>query len=326
MKNLIIRATKTLISIMFLFIIFRNIELEKTLILLYTWNGLFALTTATILILAQYILAGAKLTYLAKSIPINIGFNDSIKSHLVGTFFTQFGLNFSTGDLARGYYLLKKYNHLGDITLVILSDRITGFIALTVLYTMALMKLRNIVAADVLLPLYWLAMFCFTLVFGYFFLLLSPFKLKFNFLIPLYKFISRSRKILSTKNNIVPVILISFIVVLMNVFVVAFISQSFGLSLSLINYFMVTIPVILISMMPISIAGWGIRESTFITGFALLGIQDELGLSISLVFGLASLLASLPGIFLIEDLFKKTHSIKSVKCYPNTLECPDKEF
>ncbi len=54
-------------------------------------------------------------------------------------------------------------------------------------------------------------------------------------------------------------------------------------------------PVILITTLPISIAGWGVREGAMVGAFALIGIPAESSLVLSIVFGLLAVAISLPG-------------------------------
>lgn len=53
---------------------------------------------------------------------------------------------------------------------------------------------------------------------------------------------------------------------------------------------------LLTMMIPLSYAGWGIREVGAVWVFALLGISTELSLAISVLFGAALFVASLPGL------------------------------
>jgi hypothetical protein len=55
------------------------------------------------------------------------------------------------------------------------------------------------------------------------------------------------------------------------------------------------LPVILIIMIPVSIAGWGVREGALIVALAQAGVAAPDALAISIAFGLAGLAASLPG-------------------------------
>jgi hypothetical protein len=54
-------------------------------------------------------------------------------------------------------------------------------------------------------------------------------------------------------------------------------------------------PVLLIATLPISIAGWGVRESSFMYAFAYAGLAQSDGLAISILFGATSFIVGLVG-------------------------------
>ena len=54
-------------------------------------------------------------------------------------------------------------------------------------------------------------------------------------------------------------------------------------------------PVLLISTIPISIAGWGVRESSMIAAFAFAGLAESDGLTLSILFGAAIFVLGLVG-------------------------------
>ena len=57
-------------------------------------------------------------------------------------------------------------------------------------------------------------------------------------------------------------------------------------------------PVLLVTILPISLAGWGVRESAMIFILAILGIPAADALTASLLFGIGVFLVGLPGGFL----------------------------
>lgn len=54
-------------------------------------------------------------------------------------------------------------------------------------------------------------------------------------------------------------------------------------------------PVLLVMTLPISIAGWGVREQAMVTAFGLIGVPGDGALALSIMFGLSGLLIGLPG-------------------------------
>lgn len=66
--------------------------------------------------------------------------------------------------------------------------------------------------------------------------------------------------------------------------------------LSIAQGLAVAAPIILATSLPISIAGWGVREMVVVEIYTILGLPAEAGLATSLLFGLASLVLALPGL------------------------------
>ena len=54
-------------------------------------------------------------------------------------------------------------------------------------------------------------------------------------------------------------------------------------------------PVLLIATVPVSIAGWGVRESSMIVAFAYAGLVQSDGLTLSILFGAASFIVGMAG-------------------------------
>jgi hypothetical protein len=54
-------------------------------------------------------------------------------------------------------------------------------------------------------------------------------------------------------------------------------------------------PVMLITMMPISIAGWGVREATMGLAFGYAGLASSEGVNVSLLFGMVSFIVGAIG-------------------------------
>ena len=70
-----------------------------------------------------------------------------------------------------------------------------------------------------------------------------------------------------------------------------------GLEFSLLTYMVIVPPVLLLTLIPISLAGWGIREGGMIGLFALIGGQQTLVLSMSILYGVTLIISSLPGLY-----------------------------
>jgi uncharacterized membrane protein YbhN (UPF0104 family) len=60
-------------------------------------------------------------------------------------------------------------------------------------------------------------------------------------------------------------------------------------------YAVVVPPVLIVSVLPISVAGWGVREGAMVAGFGLLGVASEKALALSILFGAVGTAAGLVG-------------------------------
>jgi len=77
--------------------------------------------------------------------------------------------------------------------------------------------------------------------------------------------------------------------------VVYLLMRDVGASLPVMSVVFLFPCVLLISMLPISFGGWGVREGAMILIFSLAGVPPELSLTSSILFGLCLVAASLPG-------------------------------
>jgi uncharacterized protein (TIRG00374 family) len=72
-------------------------------------------------------------------------------------------------------------------------------------------------------------------------------------------------------------------------------AMGLNIRVGLLDCLLLIPPVMLISMLPISIAGWGLRENAMVLALATVNVPASDALAISIVFGAAGMLASFPG-------------------------------
>lgn len=78
-------------------------------------------------------------------------------------------------------------------------------------------------------------------------------------------------------------------------FVVFLLLQSMGQAIALGPVLFLFPFVQLLSLVPVSFAGWGLREGAMVVAFRLVGVPADAALSASILFGLCLLVSSLPG-------------------------------
>ncbi len=78
-------------------------------------------------------------------------------------------------------------------------------------------------------------------------------------------------------------------------FVVFLLADGLALSVTFFDCLTLVPPVVLVTTIPISIGGWGVREQAIVTAFALVGVARGDAVTLSIMVGLCGLLISLPG-------------------------------
>ena len=75
------------------------------------------------------------------------------------------------------------------------------------------------------------------------------------------------------------------------------IGRSVGLDLPFLTYLVLVPPALLLTIIPVSLAGWGVRESAMIGLFLLISADKTVVLSMSLLYGVLLIIVSLPGLY-----------------------------
>jgi uncharacterized membrane protein YbhN (UPF0104 family) len=75
-------------------------------------------------------------------------------------------------------------------------------------------------------------------------------------------------------------------------------AQGMGVSVSLIDFMAIMPAVVLVSSLPISVAGWGVREFAMVAALGLVGVSSDAAVAVSVILALTASVASLPGGFL----------------------------
>ena len=75
----------------------------------------------------------------------------------------------------------------------------------------------------------------------------------------------------------------------------AALGYSLAIPLGLLAYAVIIPAALVVSLVPISIAGWGVREAAMVVCMAAYGVSPETAVALSIAFGIASTVAGLPG-------------------------------
>lgn len=294
-KQLINYGVKLAITAGLLVLIFRSVNTDDTSLALNAISP-WCLLAALISLIASTVVAASR-WYL---IMHRIGFTQSyiyfVKSYFKGAFFNQ-GLPTSIGgDGLRILDSSKGDGSAEDAFYGVFIDRIIGLAGLLLLNITALMMNKSLLPSNVYYPLLAI-LSCLTA--G---LLLLFFLRKFRFIAVnrylgfLGRLSERYFQVYSTIPSVAVQLGLSLITHLLAMTAFFMIGRGVGLDFPLQVYLVLVPPVILLTILPISLAGWGVREGAMVGFFLLVGADKSKVLTFSILYGLVALAASLPGV------------------------------
>lgn len=112
-----------------------------------------------------------------------------------------------------------------------------------------------------------------------------------------YQLSNRFRFIYRTPKRISQQMGLSILTHLLSMVCIFGIGHSVGINEPLVTYLVLIPPAILLTILPISFAGWGVREGALVALFLLIGIDQTQVLAMSLLYGFILILSALPGLY-----------------------------
>lgn len=290
MKNII----KLLITIILLYTIVRVVDTDA-LIKIWSEMAYPALIFAIIAQLISNLVASYRWRLIMSSLDFKEPLLYYIKSYFKGAFFNQALPSSIGGDAVRILELGEKGYRKREAFYGIFIDRIIGLLGLLILNLVA-----NLSHSGLFEP--WLfkliTAVCIASILGLI-VLVQIRKIKMLADMPVmnlfYNLSLRFRKVYRGKINILIQTSLSVLIHLMSIMAVYAISKAIGMDYSLWVFLVIFPPVFLFTLIPISLAGWGVREGAMIGFFLLIGAPKEQILSLSILYGIIVICCSLPG-------------------------------
>ena len=278
-----------------LFLIFRSVNNGNTFSALTTVAPGYLLV-ALFLQLASTAVASVRWCLIMSRIGFKQPFFFYLKSYFKGTFFNQ-GLPTSIGgDGVRILDCSREKGSAEDAFYGVFIDRIIGLAGLLLLNIIALGLNRSLLPTNVYVPLLIILA---SLACG---LILLFFLRKFRFITTgrylgfLGRLSEKYFQVYASVSSMGTQLGLSIITHLLAMTAFFMIGQGVGLGFPLQVYLVLVPPVILLTILPISLAGWGVREGAMVGFFLLVGADKSKILTFSILYGLVALAASLPGL------------------------------
>ena len=258
----------------------------------------WALVAAFVTLFAQMIVNAFRWMFVMGFFSISAKFLLTLKITLISVLVNQGLPSFLGGDALRVYWLNRGGNELREAAFSVLVDRLLGLIGLVVIMAIGApvfglwFGLTALSKAVILLAI--------VAVGGVVFFFILPefmgFAKRFRLAQELCDISLQSRRLVCSPRSGGVVITQSLTIHMLGILVFYFLALGYGLELSYWQMIVVVPPVILISVLPISIAGWGVRESGMIAALGMFGVSSETALAISVTFGGLVLLLGLCGL------------------------------
>lgn len=254
--------------------------------------SLGGVSVAVLLMLLQLLLAGVRWVLVLRALDVSIPRDRAFKIYLIGAFFNQVLPTSVGGDAMRMYYL---YRHLGkrtDSAIAVLLDRFFGLLSLAVLCGFTLTSLWPLMGEE---PYYLVlcvilgAAVAGTVVIAT--LDLLPIERRIWGVTEAMGAFSRTlRSILGTPGPVCRIMLLSVAIHGLSFLALYLLLVDLESGISLAHGFAVLPSIMLLAMMPVSIAGWGLREGAMVVGLSYFSIQPASALVASVVFGIILLM------------------------------------
>ncbi len=223
-------------------------------------------------------------------------FRFAIGATLVAWFFNQVLPSSVGGDAFRIWYAKRYGVNLSTAAQSVVYDRISALVAVTVLLLMSIPWLRSFFSSDE--PVISILIFVFMLVLGCIFLLTADKMV--SFILPtslrnhIVEFSGTARKVFLSRTGI-RVVFLSLGIQFCIACAMWLLAQSMKIQLELVHALLLMPVILFITAIPISIAGWGLRESAMVFVFGMIGMPAESAFSLSVSFGLVMMVTGLPG-------------------------------
>jgi uncharacterized protein (TIRG00374 family) len=251
-------------------------------------------------VLLQLFLASFRWKKIAKNLNSELSYLIILKIFWIGHFFSQFLPSSIGGDLVRIWMTSKyKISTIKSIS-VTLCDRFFGFLANLAIPVIAYLLIKNPINTYIKNTIYIYILFVLALIVSLVIYkkFLRSFVERFYFLKKITILTDDLEVLLTKPKTTVNILLHSILIQLGHVVTIYLISLSIGVNLNFIEVSLIAPTVLLVSMLPISYGGWGVREGAMIVGLGFFSIAKECSLSISVIYGFVQIISSAPGLLL----------------------------
>lgn len=290
-------AIKSMTTVAIVWVLLNNIGLDAVLQHLSNIE-LRYLAIATALGLLLGFFAGLRWYCIIKTTGHHLGWFRTLEITMIGTFFNQILPSAMGGDLARISYAHRSGLPFHPAVNSVVLDRIVAFVALILLVLVCLPAAFTIVQAPNAL---WTLLIIAVGGFAGTVILLSvrhiPRFMSRHILLEHVLSLSSLLHTAMFSFQTISILSYSLLTHVIRVLAVHVLAQGMLLDVSFNESLILVPPAMLVTALPISVGGWGVREGAFVIAFGFMGVQPEKAFALSALFGLTTMMAGLFGGF-----------------------------
>jgi uncharacterized membrane protein YbhN (UPF0104 family) len=290
MRRILLSAIKILVSAALLYLSLRKVDLHD-LASRIQLGSLGWLALAIAITFLQIFLGVLRWREIGVECGAPLQTSQAMRFNVIGTFFNQTLPSSIGGDAVRLWLVARSGAGWRAATYSIFVDRAVGLIALAVVIAATLPWSYQLISD----PHGWTGLLLLDLAAlgaGFGFLLIGvlpwPWLRQWWATHHIHACAVIANRVLFSRTHGLKVAVLSVLIHVMAVVIAWCVVQSIAAPVTFGQIFQLLPPVMLITMMPISIAGWGVREATMGLAFGYAGLAANEGVNISLLFGAVS--------------------------------------
>ena len=253
---------------------------------------------AALLLLAQILVVTRRWRVVMTALSAPLPYWPLFRINLIGTFFNQTLPSTIGGDAFRVWLASRLGPALGKAVTGVLIDRLSGLLVILLVIAFSLPMSFALVPDPV--ARWSLLVVAGAGLAGYAFVLfvpggLSPILGRRRATRAILDLSGDARHLFLIPRHAAPILALSLLVLLISAVSVYSLGWAIGADLGLVNCLILTPPIIVVAFVPISVAGWGVREGAMVAAFGYVGVPAADALVVSILFGLVLVAIGLPG-------------------------------
>ena len=293
MRRILLSTLKILVSAALLYLALQKVDLRELASRLTNVASLGWIVMAIAATFVQIAFGVLRWREISAECHAPLAFGQAMRFNLIGTFFNQTLPSSIGGDAVRLWLVARNGAGWRAATYSIFIDRAIGLIALAIVIVASLPWSYRLISdpqgrsALLFIDFAALAGGLGFLIFGK---LQWPWLKRWWGTHHIYACAVIANRVLFSRTRGPKVVALSLTVHVLTVVIAWCVVQAIAAPVTFGQVFQLVPPVILITMLPISIAGWGVREATMGLAFGYAGLVTTEGVNVSLLFGAVSFL------------------------------------